>query len=214
MLSTRSDFKQTIASPPAEAFNHPIPIQMSPGKSLADDLSNSMAPSSMSDTNSVLTKDDAKGGENSVISMIQSPSTVDQFPQNPQMQVSTPLQNNDDRRKNYSNEENEEKARNRVGTKPHESLLGDDDVYWDTSSSIATESIIRSQKNFEDVTHEMVSEMQVLSPVPESSIDMDGGCICPWNRTCPPSIGPPRLQRSRKESRPCRYHIARLRRDI
>ena len=182
LLPTRSDFKQTIAPPPAEAFNHPIPIQMSPGKALADDLSNSIAPSSMSDSNSVLTKEDVKGVHSSLVtSMIQSPSTVDQFPLNPEMELSTPLQSNEGEHEHCDNEENDDETRNKVGATAHESLLGDDDVYWDTLSSIATESIIRSQKNFEDVTQEMVSEMQVLSPVPESSSDMEGGCICPWN---------------------------------
>ncbi|KAI2492473.1 hypothetical protein MHU86_22092 [Fragilaria crotonensis] len=62
-LPSRSQFKETIDPPPAEAFNHPIPIQMSPGKSLFDDLSHSMAPSSMSDSISALTPDERRGFE-------------------------------------------------------------------------------------------------------------------------------------------------------
>ncbi|KAI2492579.1 hypothetical protein MHU86_21963 [Fragilaria crotonensis] len=266
--SSRSQFKETIDPPPAEAFNHPIPIQMSPGKSLFDDLSHSMAPSSMSDSISALTPDERRGfeakmkanrmhapggGENkstrhrqddafhdksdttqSAVESYQeilkatpetekqksdslprsgragafcsllggtaapsgvgqpspkmtehspagdegkSPYTVHQFPELASVELATPPSSPTNAvaaAKHISHKRQD-------GPNGSESLLNDDDEYWDTLSSIATESVIRSQKNFEEVSRPMGAEIYPLSSVDETSLEVESGCVCPWN---------------------------------
>ena len=263
--------KQTISPPPREAFNHPMPMSVSPGKSLADDLSASLAPSSMSGSTSAFTKEDLEGvnsaesrcdtylenesdlpssspvkqqilsptssvlcdalenavvpdpfplpielavtstprrgdfqpspkgrsesplhtllasGFCSMLSPIVEPephersppfSTVDQSPNGRNYSLSSPqasLSNKSPPLSEASKEaEKSEANKQQTGLKAQESLLGDDDDYWDTLSSMATGSGIRSQKNFEAVT-----EIRPLSPVAE--ISEGDGCICPWN---------------------------------
>ena len=288
-LPARSQLKETIDAPPAEAFNHPIPIQMSPGKSLFDDLSHSMAPSSMSDSISALTREERRGvdakekahhlqtkGDGdyksttyrqndplhnksdaplpaaeayqeilnatpkietekqpsafvphsvhagafcSLLSGIEAPTGVDQA--NPKMYGHSKVE--DDGKSPYSVDHFPGLASVELATPPSsptnalaavkqgvlkkehgpngsESLLNDDDDYWDTLSSIATESILRSQKNFEEVSRAMGAEMYPLSPVYETSLEVESGCVCPWNehlrlpRDHPDYTGPPQQE--------------------
>jgi hypothetical protein len=238
-----------FSQPPSEAFNHSLPIQQSPIKALADDLSNSREPSSISEINSMQTKGDMSGydsvdatagfsfqnqssdnlelnsdfpsqeqnlstvvksessqriknslddyvnsqtinvGEQSLNDEkicpffdhessflrsekkseeeVKSPSTVDKFPSSCQVQESF-------------NVESQVETNDR-GEQNEEPLLSESNDYWDTLSSIATSSLIRSEKNFEDLTEFSAPNLRPLSPVMESSMEMEGGCICPWN---------------------------------
>ena len=269
-LPARSKSMETIEPPPAEAFTHPIPIQMSPGKALFDDLSHSIAQSSMSDSISVLTTEERRGTKSAEMghrlldenkdclpepstqhrseifppdesemplpsldadqqglgvapvvnednksdagmprpdhsrafcSLLSgrtdpgaaqaspkvtesvpseeaehSPSTVDQFPLLATVDLGTPKLSPTNAAAAVKNVDHPI-----LGQNGPENLLGDDDDYWDTLSSLNTDSVLQSQKNFEEVPQAKGDEMRPLSPVDEASLEVEGGCICPWN---------------------------------